>query len=99
MKLTFIALLTLACAATVFAQTPVVASGGVLNAASFATNQGVAPGSLVSIFGTNLATSLAQADTIPLSTSLGAVTVMFNNIPAPLLFVNHDPVNGDQINA
>jgi len=95
MKLTFIALLTLACAATVFAQTPVVASGGVLNAASFATNQGVAPGSLVSIFGTNLATSLAQADTIPLSTSLGAVTVMFNNIPAPLLFVNH----GDQINA
>jgi len=71
----------------------------VLNAASFARDQGVAPGSLVSIFGTNLATSLAQADSIPLSTSLGAVTVMFNNIPAPLLFVNHDPVNGDQINA
>jgi len=99
MKSILTALLILACAATVFAQTPVVASGGVLNAASFATNQGVAPGSQVSIFGTNLATSLAQADSIPLSTSLGAVTVMFNNIPAPLLFVNHDPVNGDQINA
>jgi len=99
MKSILTALLILACAATAFAQTPVVASGGVLNAASFATNQGVAPGSLVSIFGTNLATSLAQADSIPLSTSLGNVTVMFNNIPAPLLFVNHDPVNGDQINA
>jgi uncharacterized protein (TIGR03437 family) len=82
-----------------FCQTPVVAPGGVLNAASFATNQGVAPGSLVSVFGTNLAGGLAQADSIPLSTSLGNVTVMFNNIPAPLLFVNHDPVNGDQINA
>jgi uncharacterized protein (TIGR03437 family) len=82
-----------------FAQTPVVAQGGVLNAASFAINQGVAPGSLVSIFGTNLASSLALADSIPLSTSLGNVTVRFNNIPAPLLFVNHDAVNGDQINA
>jgi uncharacterized protein (TIGR03437 family) len=99
MKPTLAALLITACAATALAQTPVVATGGVLNAASFATNQGVAPGSLVSIFGTNLATSLAQADTIPLSTSLGNVTVTFNNIPAPLLFVSHSSANGDQINA
>ncbi|HEY9141983.1 MAG TPA: hypothetical protein VIN93_13890 [Bryobacteraceae bacterium] len=99
MKSVLMALAILACAAMVFAQTPVVAQGGVLNAASFALNQGVAPGSLVSIFGTNLAANLAQADTIPLSTSLGNVTVTFNNLPAPLLFVNHDPVNGDQINA
>lgn len=99
MKLTLTALLILAAATVVTAQTPVVAQGGVLNAASFATNQGVAPGSLVSIFGTNLAGSLALADSIPLSTSLGNVTVKFNNIPAPLLFVSHDPVNGDQINA
>jgi len=65
MKLVLRALLILACVVTAFAQTPVVASGGVLNAASFATNQGVAPGSLVSIFGTNLAASLALADSIP----------------------------------
>jgi uncharacterized protein (TIGR03437 family) len=70
-----------------------------LNAASFATNQGVAPGSLISIFGTNLATSLASADTIPLSTALGNVSVMIDNIPAPLLFVSHSATNGDQINA
>jgi uncharacterized protein (TIGR03437 family) len=43
--------------------------------------------------------SLATADTIPLSTTLGNVSVAFNNIPAPLLFVNHDAANGDQINA
>jgi len=99
MKPVLTAILIFAGAVTAFAQTPVVASGGVLNAASFALNQGVAPGSLVSIFGTNLATSLAAADTIPLSLSLGNVSVTFDNIPAPMLFVNHDPVNGDQINA
>ncbi|MDE3164351.1 MAG: hypothetical protein KGN36_00980 [Acidobacteriota bacterium] len=59
----------------------------------------MAPGSLVSIFGTNLASSLSQADSIPLSTSLGGVSVMFNNVPAPLLFVSHSAANGDQINA
>jgi len=96
MKALLMALFTLA--ATAFAQTPVVASGGVLNAASFATSQGVAPGSLVSIFGTNLAASLAEADSIPLSTSLGNVAVTFNNIAAPLLFVSH-AASGDQINA
>ncbi|HEY1221581.1 MAG: hypothetical protein ABSE42_00330 [Bryobacteraceae bacterium] len=99
MKSILTALLILICAVTVFAQTPVVAQGGVLNAASFALNQGVAPGSLVSIFGTNLAASLALADSIPLSTSLGNVSVQFNNVAAPMLFVTHDPVNGDQINA
>jgi len=99
MKPVLTALLIFACAVTAFAQTPLVATGGVLNAASFAVNQGVAPGSLVSIFGTNLAAGLAQADSIPLSLSLGNVSVTFNSVPAPMLFVNHDPVNGDQINA
>ncbi len=99
MKLVLKALLTLTCAVVAFSQTPVVAPGGVLNAASFATNQAVAPGSLVSIFGSNLAASLAQADSIPLSSSLGNVSVTFNNIAAPLLFVYHNAANGDQINA
>jgi len=99
MKPVWTALLIMSGSITALAQAPVVANGGVLNAASFATNQGVAPGSLVSIFGTNLATSLAAADTIPLSLSLGGVSVTFNNVPAPMLFVNHDAVNGDQVNA
>jgi uncharacterized protein (TIGR03437 family) len=86
-------------ASAAWAQTPVVANGGVLNGASFAHNQAVAPGSLVSIFGTDLASSLAQADSIPLSTSLGGVSVTFNNVPAPMYFVNHSAANGDQVNA
>ncbi len=76
-------------AAIVSAQTPVVVPGGVLNAASFAKDGSgrgtpVAPGSLVSIFGTNLGSSLASADTVPFSTSLGGVSVMFGSAPAPL---------------
>ena len=94
-----IGFLTLAAGTAAYAQTPVVSSGGVVNAASFAKGQAVTGGSLVSIFGTNLASSLATADSIPLSTSLGNVSVTFNNVAAPLLFVNHDATNGDQINA
>lgn len=80
-----------------FGQQPVVADNGVLNAASFA-KQGqpgaaVTAGSLVSIFGTNFASSLAQADTIPLSTTLNNVSVTFNGIPAPLLFVAQAQIN------
>jgi uncharacterized protein (TIGR03437 family) len=96
---TAVALLTgFLLAAAVSAQTPSVADSGVLNAASYvrAGNPGhaVAPGSLVAIFGSELAAGLTQADSIPLSTSLGGVTVRFNNTSAPLLFVS-----GGQINA
>ena len=79
--------------APVFAQTPAVADGGVLNSSTFVKGQAVAQGSLVSIFGTELAASIAQADSIPLSTSIAGVSVTFNNIPAPLLFVSTAQIN------
>lgn len=75
------------------AQTPSVADGGVLNGASFVKGQAVAPGSLISIFGTNLATAAADADSIPLSTSLGNVSVTFNGISAPMLNVRTGQIN------
>src|SRR5438067_7203186 len=79
------------------AQSPNIAAGGVLNGASFAKGQPIAPGSLITIFGTQLASRTAQADTIPLSTSLGGVTVTFvsdsKTIKAPLLFVNSGQIN------
>jgi uncharacterized protein (TIGR03437 family) len=83
---------------SLFAQTPAVSEGGVVNGASFAAGQPITAGSLVSIFGTNLAAATALADSIPLSTSLGNVTVTFNGISAPLLAVIHGTSN-DQINA
>jgi trimeric autotransporter adhesin len=73
------------------AQTPVVSSGGVSNAANGLPT--VAPGSLVSIYGSNLAGGLAQADSIPLSTTLSNVSVTFNGVAAPLLFVSTGQIN------
>ncbi|HUO30741.1 MAG TPA: hypothetical protein VMU80_16060 [Bryobacteraceae bacterium] len=72
---------------------PAVNAGGVLNSGSY-TTQGVAPGSLVSIFGTNLAGSTSIGSTIPLSMTLNNVTsVTFNNIPAGLYFVGPLQIN------
>jgi uncharacterized protein (TIGR03437 family) len=81
--------LALFSAAGLFAQKPVVADGGVLNAASFAKDSkglgtATAPGSLVAIFGTFNASTVAAADTIPYSTALGGVSVTVNGIDAPL---------------
>src|SRR5260370_30299678 len=79
------------------AQTPSVSTGGVVNGASFVSGQPITGGSLVSIFGSNFASAIAGADTIPLSASLGGVTVRFVNgntsAPAPLLFVNSTQIN------
>ncbi len=70
----------------------------VLNGASFAAGQPITGGSLISIFGTNLAAAPAGADTIPLSTHLGGVSVVqFQNgnttVDAPILFVGPTQLN------
>ena len=83
--------LVAAAAVALQAQTPDVAQGGVLNAANGISP--VTPGSLISIYGTNLAGGLAQADSIPLSTALNQVSVTLNGIPAPLLFVSQGQIN------
>jgi uncharacterized protein (TIGR03437 family) len=72
---------------------PAVGAGGVVNSGSY-TAQGVAPGALVSIFGTNLAGSTSSGNTIPLPTALSDVTsVTFNSIPAGLYFVSSGQIN------
>jgi len=73
------------------AQIPLVNAGGVVNAASFVAP--VAPGSLVSIFGSNLAPQTAQAATIPLPTSLAGVSVTFNGLSAPLVYAAAGQIN------
>ena len=91
----FVLFVVMSCVA--FAQPPSIANGGVLNGASFAAGQPITVGSLVSIFCTNLASAMAQADTIPLSNNLGGVTVQWANgnttINAPLVFVAGSQVN------
>ncbi len=88
----------LALAGVAAAQTPQIAQGGVLNGASFDKTQPVSPGALISIFGSNLAATTATADSIPLSTALGSVSVSVNGVNAPLNGVFHS-ASGDQINA
>ena len=74
-------------------QTPVLFDGGIVNGVTYAVGQPVAPGSIASIFGSDLAASLAQADTVPLSTSLADISVTMNDIPAPLFFVSSGQIN------
>ncbi len=83
--------LALACAA--FAQSPSINAGGVVNAAGSSSPAAIAPGSLVSIFGSNLAASMALSDSQPLSTKLGGVSVTIAGIAAPVQFVSPNQVN------
>lgn len=86
-------LMLLAAVSFVSAQTPAINDGGVVNAGSYSAD-GVAPGSIVAIFGTNLASGLATANTIPLSTTLSDVTsVTFNGVAAPFYFVSTGQIN------
>ena len=87
MRISLFSAVVLGSAFSAFAQTPAVSAGGVVNGASFTAGQVVAPGSLISIFGSNLGSGTAQADTVPLSTTLGGVSVSFNNVAAPLNLV------------
>lgn len=92
---TRLAFIVFAVAGSAFAQAPAFTGNAVVNAASDQTP--LAPGSLASIFGSNLASSMASASTIPLSNNLNGVSVQFvqgsNNYPAPMLFVSTGQVN------
>jgi len=69
----------------------------VQNAASNAPTN-LSPGLIVAVKGTNLGPATGQSPTAAdpgtvLGTELGQVRVLFDNIPAPLLFVRQDQVN------
>ena len=87
-------------------QKPIISRGGVVNAASYATGrsedqsnlngtviEGLASGSIASIFGTNLATSTKTATTLPLPRQLGGTSVSVYGIAAPLFYVSPTQIN------
>lgn len=71
------------------AATPVVA--GVVNAASYAG--AVSPGSLISVFGSQLSMISAATGSLPLPISFADVLVTVNGLPAPLLYVSPSQIN------
>jgi uncharacterized protein (TIGR03437 family) len=80
--------LVLGGAAVLAAQAPVIDPTRMAqNGASFVQGQAVAPGSLVTIFGNNFTSAFAQFDTIPISNTLGGVSVTVNSLPAPIVNV------------
>jgi uncharacterized protein (TIGR03437 family) len=70
---------------------PVVNQGGVVNAAT--QLRPVSPGSIVSIYGTNLSDGTYSASRTPLPTTLGNVEVTFDGTAAPLLYVSSTQIN------
>lgn len=62
---------------------------GIVNAASSAPfTARIAPGELLTLYGSNLASSLVVAPSIPFSTSLGNVQVTINGVAAPIYYVS-----------
>ena len=92
MRFRVIASTMVVAAFTAFAQ-PSISTGGVIDGAGFVVGRAVAPGSLVSIFGTSLSSMLQAGDTVPLSMSLNNTSVTFNGMPAGLYFVSGGQVN------
>jgi uncharacterized protein (TIGR03437 family) len=86
-----------ACAALAWAQAPAIFPGGVVNAASFLTGGQtgayLAPGSIASIFGTNLANVTESAASTPLPTELGGTSVTVGGVAAPLFYVSPGQIN------
>lgn len=71
---------------------PAVSSGGIVNTASLA-QQPLAPGSIASIFGTNLAVRERAASAIPLPTATDQTIVRMNGIATPLFFISPLQIN------
>ena len=70
---------------------PTISAGGVVNAASFTPK--VAPGSLFSIFGADLASATQSAASLPLPTNLSGTSVTVGGKAAPLVFVSAGQIN------
>jgi len=80
--------------AAALAGVPAVGVGGVVNGASFAPGADIAPGSIVSVFGSNLATSDGNLNGgFPLPTTLAGIKLTIGGIDAPLFYSGTGQVN------
>lgn len=74
-------------------QTPIIRPGALVHAASLLGDAPVAPGTLVTIYGTNLSEGAAGTTAAPLPTDLRGTRVELGGKPLPLLFASSGQVN------
>lgn len=72
---------------------PVLTPDGTLNAFAPVLGAAVAPGTIVQIYGANLAGQPTIASNIPLPTKMNSTSVLIGGIPAPLYYVSSGQVN------
>jgi uncharacterized protein (TIGR03437 family) len=73
---------------------PRIFDGGVVNGASFTAGAAVAAGSIVSVFGEDLAPEIEEAAELPLPTTLNGSTLRFNNaLAAPQYYQSPGQMN------
>jgi minor extracellular serine protease Vpr len=78
---------------------PTISPNGVVNAATFAAEPGIAPGSYISLFGTGLSDTTRAANRVPLPLSIQDVSVSFDvpqsnlSLPGRLYYVSATQVN------
>ena len=76
---------------------PTISRGGVVNGASFARGEGIAPGSIISVFGRNLGVGTEEADSIPLPTELGNTRLLVAGDESPLYFGGIGQINAQAL--
>ena len=72
---------------------PTISPGGAVSAASGAAQQPLAPGSFISIYGSNLSSGLTQSPTLPLETVLGGTQAILAGRQLPLQFASNGQIN------
>lgn len=77
------------------AQTPTISAGGITNGATLSRtiSSALAPGSIATITGTDLAAAPVTAMTLPWPQTLGDVSVTFDGLPAAVIYVSPRQVN------
>jgi uncharacterized protein (TIGR03437 family) len=68
-------------------------AGGVVNSASYSPSALLSPGTMVSIFGSNLANGTSKAMGFPLPSQLSGTLVTIGGVAAPLLYAGNGQVN------
>ncbi|MFN0101206.1 MAG: cytochrome P460 family protein [Bryobacteraceae bacterium] len=94
-QIPFILIATACAAAQTSSPAPTISAAGIVNAASLSRTASatLAPGSIATIFGENLSTTTALAESMPWATALGGVSVTFAGMPAAVLYVSPRQVN------